>query len=473
MRNNWRPPSRWRFSIAVLVPAVLALLVTLALVVGFLFWASAGVDQRSLENQSQMVENLIGHELARIPHDQQSVSIWDDAVTNTAIDFDMHWIDVNLGVWMYDFFGHDKVYVLDADGRPVYAMDRGSIAAPARYAEISGAIAGYVSELRDKIAAGALDAYNAGTGEYPQVVDVARIGGLPAIVSVVPIISDSGAIEQAPGKEFLHISIVELNPAYARSLAADHMLQGANFATFELAEPGKSSFPIVNGAGRVVAFFGWTPSRPGQQLVSQTLPVIAGAFIFAFLMVLILIYRLYRSSRALEAGRASAAHQAAHDTLTGLANRTQFDSGLAAALAEGQPGTPVALIMLDLDRFKQINDTLGHAAGDELLRAVGQRLRELVPPEDLLARLGATSSPSSTSRRAASARRNSWRRRSSTPWVSPSTLPAAKPLPASPLASYLRATANATARSSRARPTSRFTRPRRAAATGPSSTRTR
>jgi diguanylate cyclase (GGDEF)-like protein len=80
------------------------------------------------------------------------------------------------------------------------------------------------------------------------------------------------------------------------------------------------------------------------------------------------------------------AHEARHDALTGLANRRQFSLRVEAALARA--GTAPAVMFLDLDDFKGINDTLGHAAGDTLLVAVAERLRSSLRDDDLAARLG-------------------------------------------------------------------------------------
>jgi diguanylate cyclase (GGDEF)-like protein/PAS domain S-box-containing protein len=82
-------------------------------------------------------------------------------------------------------------------------------------------------------------------------------------------------------------------------------------------------------------------------------------------------------------------HLAHHDPLTGLPNRMLFQDRLQQALIKAQrSGDRVALLFLDLDRFKAINDTLGHAIGDRMLEAVAQRLKDCVRQEDTVARLG-------------------------------------------------------------------------------------
>ncbi|MDO9713701.1 bifunctional diguanylate cyclase/phosphodiesterase [Paracraurococcus lichenis] len=82
------------------------------------------------------------------------------------------------------------------------------------------------------------------------------------------------------------------------------------------------------------------------------------------------------------------AHIAHHDALTGLPNRTLFRERLEEALARARRGTGCALLCLDLDHFKEVNDTLGHPVGDALLKAVTARLLDSVRETDTVARLG-------------------------------------------------------------------------------------
>jgi diguanylate cyclase (GGDEF)-like protein/PAS domain S-box-containing protein len=82
-------------------------------------------------------------------------------------------------------------------------------------------------------------------------------------------------------------------------------------------------------------------------------------------------------------------HQAFHDSLTDLPNRTLFDRELAKALSQAyQHNKMLAVVFIDLDRFKTINDTLGHAIGDLLLKSVVERLKDCVREKDIIARWG-------------------------------------------------------------------------------------
>src|SRR5262249_35060133 len=99
--------------------------------------------------------------------------------------------------------------------------------------------------------------------------------------------------------------------------------------------------------------------------------------------------QLEQSLAALSQLKEELRHQAYHDSLTGLANRALFTERLGGGLAPPDPpGSIAAVIFLDLDDFKLVNDTLGHATGDALLAAVGERIRQNLRPDDLASRLG-------------------------------------------------------------------------------------
>jgi len=105
-------------------------------------------------------------------------------------------------------------------------------------------------------------------------------------------------------------------------------------------------------------------------------------FVPLLLLPLIAVYKTASISRSRE-------RQSLHDALTNLPNRVLLQQRLSASLDEvRREGTGLALFLLDLDRFKEVNDTLGHPAGDALLEVVARRLVGAVRPEDTVARLG-------------------------------------------------------------------------------------
>jgi diguanylate cyclase (GGDEF)-like protein len=112
-----------------------------------------------------------------------------------------------------------------------------------------------------------------------------------------------------------------------------------------------------------------------------------------FLGLAILYAALFRivagASRTLRHQAQLNEHQALHDALTNLPNRTLFHDRVGQAIASARrEHIPVAVMIMDLDRFKEVNDTLGHASGDELLKLAGVRLRAALRESDTVARLG-------------------------------------------------------------------------------------
>jgi len=98
--------------------------------------------------------------------------------------------------------------------------------------------------------------------------------------------------------------------------------------------------------------------------------------------------RLLAAADAAELAQQHLARQAGTDALTGLANRSAFDAELARRWQNPAGPARVGLLVLDLNRFKEVNDKFGHAAGDQLLHAVASRLTNQLRPGDVLARLG-------------------------------------------------------------------------------------
>jgi diguanylate cyclase (GGDEF)-like protein len=122
------------------------------------------------------------------------------------------------------------------------------------------------------------------------------------------------------------------------------------------------------------------PNRPGVSL--PLLIAVFGVLLAALLGALIVIWSRNEQLQELQ-------RQASQDPLTGLKNRRRFEEDLRAELARSKRNrTSAALLMLDLDNFKQVNDTLGHPIGDQVIEEIADVLRQRMRETDVLARLG-------------------------------------------------------------------------------------
>lgn len=372
----------------ILLPILLCFVVIGAAVAGFVAWVASDFDSNSLERQRSMVDHVLSSQLLDLSHDQESLAVWDDAVV-AAIAIDLEWMAQNYGQWSLNFNGHDRIFVLDGTDAPVYAGNQGRDVYHGLVADDVAGLSPLIARLRDQLRRDGQTYLRSGrSSEVPRIADFAVIDGWPAIVGIMPIVTSSGELLQVPGEEPLLVSVQLLDDDFADRLIARYLIGDGRFLRRPTARDA-ASYPLIDGSGRIIAFFEWQPDRPGERFVVRTAPALALAFAFASIVMLWLAHRLWRSSTALQAGRIAAQHQANHDPLTGLPNRTRFDEVLGRTMmARRSYSEGVALLMLDLDRFKQVNDTLGHQSGDDLIRAVSQRLATLIEPQDMLARLG-------------------------------------------------------------------------------------
>ena len=379
------PWSEWRFSSRVMLPIALIFMAMVVIVAGFLFYAAHETDRVTRDRQARIVAHVLEDYFDKITHDQESVTIWDESVNKVRGDPDPEWFDANLGVWLYDYFGHDRVYVLDAEDRPIYAMVDGSRADRSSFTTAAIALNPLVKQLRSALRAGEADP----DGESPRATNLVTIEARPALASVVPIVSDTGTIHQEPGTEYFHISVRFLDGSLLSYLAKQYLLPGARFAWNHEIESNETSVPLARNSGTVIGYLVWQPERPGLHIITRTGPVLAAALLLVGAIIILLARRLLRASQELQTSEAQAQHLAFHDSLTGLANRALFNDRLDRALIEmRRKSSRLALLYLDLDRFKNINDTLGHPAGDDLIRELAMRLGDLLRGGDCVARLG-------------------------------------------------------------------------------------
>ncbi|TIW59868.1 MAG: diguanylate cyclase, partial [Mesorhizobium sp.] len=378
-------PLTHQVTLTVLMLAAFAL----AMVVGFGFYATAQADHVSLERQKIFFANGLKDQIAAVEREQESVTVWDDSIINVKAG-NQAWIEENLSVWMYSYYGHNRVYVLDAANRPVHAMREGKVLDPSVYGEDEPELRPTIERLRAKMAEPPSEDASAAPAKMVGE-DLVSLGGKPAILSIMPLVPSTNRLTQARGSEYLHISVEFINDAVIGKIAEKYLLAGAHLLPLSQTS-GSAAIPLVDSRGVILGYIGWDQERPGLTLVRKAAPALIVGLLLAASVLAFLLRRLRRASSALQTSQDRAQYLAFHDTLTGLPNRALFEDRLRQAmLRTGQAGHDigkVALLYLDLDRFKHINDTLGHPAGDELVRQTAARLQHTIREVDTVARLG-------------------------------------------------------------------------------------
>lgn len=385
MTEHSRVYSGRRFVFLTAVPILCA---AVALCLGayvFLQWSVRAIDAAAIARQEERVEMVIGRLRTEIAHDQESVTAWDDAVEAMRDPNRADWVDLNLGVWLHDFFSHDAAYILDARDQPVYASIDGRRIAPAHYDQIREAAAPMLARLRIKLRQedhGATDGNSLG----PAVSDFGFDHGHPALISMKPIISYTGKVFQVPGSEFVHIAVRRLDGEFFPRLAALYRVDNLAYAPRRAVLPGFESLPLRTRDGAAIGYVIWQPYRPGTEVFQSIAPVIGG-ILAALLAAVAAGLRLWHgrnlSSRLQEARIHHLVH---HDALTDLPNRAEFHHLLDDVLAD-PTGREGAVLYLDLDHLKAFNAGRGHAAGDAVVRETGRRIAGIASGRALACRL--------------------------------------------------------------------------------------
>ncbi|OQV41645.1 bifunctional diguanylate cyclase/phosphodiesterase [Pantoea vagans] len=360
----------------VLVPLVAILLLTFVGAGAALFIGTSLTNTEARHQQQRMIEASFSQSLNEHLRQLHSLSRWGPFEQHLAEGNSSRWLDENIGLWLYEMFSHQLILVLDQQNQIVRVWREGQpVSAPAG----------------DPLIGEVLQSPLVNDPARQDNADYARITNRAAALAVGNIQRDDNALPR-----FRLVSLKFLDDGYLAGLAERNQLQGLHFSD-GTPQPGTGArYLLIAQAGEAVGYLNWIPSRPGAQMLRTIGPSTGLAVLAISLLCLYMVRRLWNSSVNLSqsmlrlgASEAQAQHLAFHDVLTGLPNRALVEDRLTQALALAtRHDQRVALLLIDLDRFKTINDTHGHHAGDELIIAVAQRLSNIVRASDTVGRIG-------------------------------------------------------------------------------------
>ncbi|WP_186416722.1 EAL domain-containing protein [Bosea sp. CS1GBMeth4] len=279
------------------------------------------------------------------------------------------------------FLDFDGTYLVTADGKVLAGVEHGE----------TGTQAGYDALLR------LLPALPGGTstGEWQGIVNgpikaaLIRDGDDTVGILTADLRTPEQAARPTPGSAAAFIvGYRKTVPARLAELGLRYHLPNLEIVAERPDDPLRRR-DIPSPDGSVRAWLSWVPERPGDAMISQfawALGAVIALFVALFAYVL---HRLRNAAQQIASRESQIQRLAGQDELSGLLNRRSFDLRLDQELAQlGRTKSTLAVLMLDLDRFKAVNDTYGHNAGDELIRQVAQRLTMILRVGDTVARLG-------------------------------------------------------------------------------------
>lgn len=361
-----------QFFLKVILPLALLLALLLTGSVGGLLWLANYQTQTAIGEQARLARAAIkvhGEALAKGAGDYAH---WDEAVVAIVDKFDFDWVDGNIGMAGADSYGLAMSFVLDPENRTVYSHVDGK---------------GGAMDARSLLSSGfnEIVARNRAGDHVGTTSGLIMAGNELAMVAVAPL-RPFEDMERPQDTGYLVVFVDILSEARLAELGETYLLPNLRFVHLddESVDP-RARVRISDEIRATARYLAWDPARPGDALLRTAGPVLLitlGAF------VVLAVFVLRYSSEAARLIRTSEA-RAMSDALTGLPNRLLLIDRLdrlVGPLKSRQPG--VAVMYLDLDGFKAVNDRHGHAAGDELLRQVAERLRSLLRDEDTAARLG-------------------------------------------------------------------------------------
>lgn len=372
------------------VASSLAMVLALSAIGMFLVWVTRSVDSEDIGRQTEIAGYALKEIRSTLAHNQESSTFWDEAVQRTSTSGNEEWIDGNLGSWMHTFFGVDEAYVLDGRDLPVYAFAEEQLKSPAFFESRRDLLRPYLQRLRSGLAAGAKPTEES-REQSIGITDYVYVGGRPAVVSLKPILSDSGRLAQPLANIRLHVAIQYLDGAIIDRVGKAHVLEGLQYVPAGERKPGTASVALTSDAGDVAVEFHWKPFEPGQRLLTSLSPVLVlmGSALLAG--TLIISTASYRRKLDRTRNDEHIRYLASHDPLTGLHNRSAYERAadeLIEQFSKHQQSDPLAFLFMDLDRFKQVNDILGHQVGDAVLVEFARRMTEILPANAPIYRVG-------------------------------------------------------------------------------------
>ncbi len=383
---------------AIIVPMIAVVLVSVLGIYGVLFWSAQLSDTSAKQSQHMLIEGAVKLSQDYLAKQQTGVVIWEDAyhIVNSQ-DPDPNWIYNNMTHWLYQNHGFTKSVLVGRDFQiqDIYSYNNSTAwMSPELFDDLRPAIAKVRARFitsfhRTPSGLFRFTPRNRDSQRSVSETGVVAINGEPYLFSAAAVVPQILSIAQDRQPPVTLVSLTPLRGDKLEDISEMSHLEGFVLASsFSSEQEGAGEHLLRSPRGNPVGIIAWHTYLPGSQLLDRIHPFLAfAAFMIAAVVIAVTVFTRQMTKR-LAKSECQAVHTARHDALSGLPNRNRFHTLLNDILEQSfYDGTNTAVVYIDLDHFKDINDTLGHSAGDKVIVAVGQRLRRVLPDTGIVARI--------------------------------------------------------------------------------------
>ncbi|MGO6900669.1 putative bifunctional diguanylate cyclase/phosphodiesterase, partial [Rhizobium ruizarguesonis] len=301
---------------------------------------------------------------------------WDDAAVNVYAPDGMAWTVSNYGEMSVNSSLFDMAIVIDGEKKAIMAYRDGK----PMEEPLTDFFAPSLWTLVDTVKA-------AGPADRPQAVGFVTTKRGIAAVGVALVRKKSGALDVPADQHRYLVFARHLDDDRVTALGQTYVIGGLRLAPPSFA--ADYLVPIVDPTGATLGKLVWASRSPGDIAYAQVRPMVIQALGLVGLFFVVLLVIGWLAGRRLKAEEGSAREEALRDRLSGLSNRDGLGLAVDRFVIEArQTKRNVLLLYLDLDGFKEVNDSYGHGTGDQLIRAVAAGLAVLIPQGAVLARIG-------------------------------------------------------------------------------------
>jgi diguanylate cyclase (GGDEF)-like protein len=380
-----------RARLGVVVPLCVVVAVAIVCIIVAALTSARRADEVALEFEKSLLTRAIANHGEWSLRRLRNIIATDTSIRDIDLDGPTELARPRLTRWLEPMRDHDLIWVIGSSDQYVYGQvgrhhgDQQMAAASFSFVTpIISYLRGHGS-IPDRTAR--MIGRRPEVGTFADTVMLQMFLGRLSLISAVPIAPPTGSTPGMPTP--IVVTARFLEDTLLANIGGQLGLANLRMVSAGVEPAGDHVFDLADANNDPIARFAWTPKRPGAEILSSVFPFL-GIALAGFVLLAGLVLRfMRRTAETIVAGEKRLRYLALHDPLCGLPNRNFFSERLEGLIAEvKQGGPPSAVLYIDLDHFKDVNDTLGHPVGDELIRNVTRRLAGTLRPDDVVARLG-------------------------------------------------------------------------------------